>query len=67
MMSDVMRFLMYSHSNYGEHDRARDLFHKLPHTAKEGMLAADYTHAESLCPQRIPIAGMVAEAFHRFA
>ena len=31
------------------------------------MLAADYTHAESLCPQRIPIAGMVAEAFHRFA
>ena len=67
MMSDVMRYLMYSHSYYGEHDRARELFHKLPQTAKEGMLAADYSHAESLCPQRIPIAGMVAEAFHRFA
>jgi len=66
MMSDVMRFLMYSES-YDEHDRAWRLFNKLPQTAREGMLTADYRLAETLCPQRIPIAGMVAEALQRFS
>ena len=66
MMSDVMRFLMYSES-YDEHDRAWRLFNTLPQTAREGMLTADYRLAETLCPQRIPIAGMVAEALQRFS
>ena len=65
MMSDVMRFLMYSES-YGEHDYASELFNKFSDETMAKMRAADYRHAETLCPQRIPIAGMVAEAFHRF-
>ena len=61
-----MRFLMYSNS-YGDHDRARALFARIPADVRRRLRDADFTLAESRCPQHIAIGRRVEEAFRTLA
>jgi len=65
-ISDIMRYLMY-YNSYGDRNRARDLFAKLPSGIRNKLLRIDYTHAETRCPQHLPIAKLVAEAVRKLA
>jgi hypothetical protein len=60
-ISDVMRHLMY-YNGYGDKDMARGLFAEIPATVRRKLLAFDYTKAERVCPQGMPIGAMMAEA-----
>ncbi len=65
-VSDIMRYLMY-YNSYGEQDRARELFAQIPGKVRNKLLTTDYTLAEARCPQRLPIAKLVAEAVRKLA
>ena len=65
-INDIMRYLMY-YNSYGDRDRARKLFAKLPRRTKEKLLTADYTLAEARCPQNMPIGKLMAEAVRKLA
>ncbi len=65
-VSDIMRYLMY-YNNYGDKDRARELFAQIPDNVRNALLAVDYTPAEIRCPQRLPIGKLVAEAVSKLA
>jgi len=58
---EVMRGLMYFH-DYGEKDQARALLAGLPGSRGKGFEAADYSRAESVCPQGLPIGRLMREA-----
>lgn len=60
-VSDIMRYLMY-YNSYGEQDRARELFAKIPGNVRNRLLSTDYSLAEARCPQHLPIGELVAEA-----
>lgn len=57
----VMRYLMYNHS-YGDGDRARALFAKLPVDTRKRLSALDYSPVEHRCPQGMPIGKLMREA-----
>jgi predicted aldo/keto reductase-like oxidoreductase len=63
-VSDVMRYLMY-YNNYGERQNARQLFAKIPPEVRNKLLSTDYSLAEARCPQRMPIANLMAEAVRK--
>ena len=65
-ISEIMRFLMYNNS-YGDTARARELFARIPADIRAGLLKIDYSAAERRCPQRLPIAGLIAEAVRKLA
>ena len=66
-VSDIMRYLMY-YNNYGEKEDARQLFAaKIPVNVRNRLLGTDYSLAEARCPQRMPIAKLVAEAVNKLA
>ena len=65
-VSDIMRYLMY-YNSYGDRDRARELFAQIPRGVRNRLLAVDYSVAEAHCPQRLPIAQLVAEAVRKLA
>lgn len=64
--AEVMRYLMY-YKSYGDTERARELFARLPADAKCRLAGADYSAAEARCPQHMPIAQLMAEAAQRLA
>jgi hypothetical protein len=65
-ISEVMRYLMYSRY-YGDEQRARELFAQIPREARKTLCAIDYSRAESLCPQHLPIGKLMAEAASELA
>ena len=65
-VSDIMRYLMY-YNSYGDRDVARELFAQIPAGARNRLLTVDYSLAETRCPQRLPIAELVAEAVRKLA
>jgi hypothetical protein len=65
-VSDVMRYLMY-YNRYGERQRARKLFAQIPGRVRRKLLSTDYSSAEALCPQRMPIGRVIAEAVGKLA
>jgi hypothetical protein len=65
-ISDIMRYLMY-YNSYGDRDRARELFAKIPTSVRNRLLSTDYSLAETRCPQHLPIAKLVAEAVSKLA
>jgi len=65
-VSDVMRYLMYYH-NYGNRRQAAEKFYKLPEISRRRLAAVDYSKAETICPQRIPIAGFMQHAVDTFS
>ncbi len=60
-ISDVMRYLMYFQS-YGDRDRARDLYAKLPEETRDILASADFSPAERRCPQRLHIGRLMRDA-----
>ncbi len=62
----IMQFLMYCNS-YGQKDRARQLFAQIPAAARDRLLKVNYRAAEARCPQRMPIAKLMAEAVTKLA
>jgi len=65
-VGDIMRYLMY-YNSYGERDNARELFAQIPGKVRDRLLSTDYSLAETRCPQRMPIAKLMAEAFTKLA
>jgi hypothetical protein len=65
-VSEIMRYLMY-YNSYGDRAEARELFAQIPVGVRSRLLAADYSVVEARCPQRLPIAELVAEAVRRLA
>jgi predicted aldo/keto reductase-like oxidoreductase len=65
-IAEVMRYLMY-YKSYGDTDRARELFAQLPADARSRLTDVDYSAAEARCPQRMPIAKLMAEAAQKLA
>jgi len=65
-VSDIMRYLMY-HESYGERDYARELFAKLPADARNRLVITDYSAAEAICPQGMPIGRLMSEAAGKLA
>ena len=65
-ISDIARYLMY-YNSYGDRDRARKLFAKIPGEVRHKLLRTDYGLAEARCPQHLPIAELVAEAVSKLA
>ena len=62
----IMRYMMY-YNSYGHHQRARQHFSRIPEETKKKLLDVDYSVAEARCPQRLPIAKIVAEAASKLA
>lgn len=60
-ISDIMRHLMYYYS-YEKHDQAIRLFNTIPSTTRKDLANCDYSGAEYLCPQNIPIAKFMKKA-----
>jgi hypothetical protein len=60
-IGEVMRYLMYSRS-YGDHDRAAQLFNRIPHRVRVEMASLDYTTAEQRCPQKMAIGKLMRQA-----
>jgi hypothetical protein len=60
-ISDVMRYLMYYH-NYGHHEQAIRQFNKLPKMNRKHLASIDYSIAERVCPQKMPIAKLMQHA-----
>lgn len=65
-ISDVMRYLMYYHT-YGNQRQAIQKFNKLPVVSRRGLADIDYSKAESMCPQKIPIASFMQHAVKTFS
>ena len=60
-IGDVMRYLMYSRS-YGNHERAAQLFSRIPQRVRADMASLDYTKAEQRCPQKMAIGELMRQA-----
>lgn len=60
-VSDVMRCLMYARS-YGSRERGKRQFQNIPRPVRRQMTVADYSLAEQMCPQKMPIGKLMKEA-----
>ena len=60
-IGDVMRYLMYSRS-YGNHERAAQLFRRIPRKIRTDIASLDYTRAEQRCPQKMAIGKLMRRA-----
>jgi predicted aldo/keto reductase-like oxidoreductase len=60
-ISDVMRYLMYCRG-YGEPERARSAFRRIPSKTRNIMASLDYKEAERKCPQGMQIGRLMREA-----
>lgn len=60
-ISNVMRYLMYSRC-YGEPERAKSAFKRLPSKIRKSITDIDYRKAELKCPQGMQIGQLMKEA-----
>ena len=60
-VGDIMRCLMYQRY-YGDRELAHATFGQLPDRTRELLANADFSAAEHVCPQKLPIAGLMREA-----
>lgn len=65
-VSDIMRYLMY-YNSYGDRDRAKELFARIPAGARNKLAVTNYSRAQARCPQHLPIGKLVAEAVSKLA
>jgi hypothetical protein len=65
-INDVMRCLMYAHS-YQDLMLARSTFETLPAQTRALLAQLDFSEAEQLCPQNLPIGRMMKEATNLLA
>lgn len=62
---NIMEMLMYSRG-YGASDPAAKKFEQIPIKIRNKIETSDYSEAEKICPQRIPIAQFMKEAYMEF-
>jgi predicted aldo/keto reductase-like oxidoreductase len=60
-IGDVMRYLMYARS-YGDRQRARANFQKIPLRVRQQMKSVDYRPAERRCPRKMAIGRLMRVA-----
>jgi predicted aldo/keto reductase-like oxidoreductase len=60
-ISDVMRYLMYCRG-YGEPERAKSAFGRIPSKIRNLIASLDYKEAEQKCPQKMQIGRLMREA-----
>jgi predicted aldo/keto reductase-like oxidoreductase len=65
-VGDIMRALMY-HDSYGDIAHAKSVFAEIPADVKERLLSVDYSVAEHVCPNRMPISKLIADAAAKLA
>ncbi len=65
-VSDIMRALMY-HDSYGDVAEAKALFAQITNRTRQPLLSIDYNAAEALCPNRMPIGKIVADAVSKLS
>ena len=65
-ISDIMRYLMY-HDEYGRQQRAMRLFNDMPEQVRKQLKRVDYAKAEQRCPQKMPIARLMARAVEKLS
>jgi predicted aldo/keto reductase-like oxidoreductase len=65
-VNDVMRYLMY-YNSFGDKNTARQLFADIPPEVRSNLCTADFSIAESRCPQRLPISRLMKEAVDKLA
>jgi predicted aldo/keto reductase-like oxidoreductase len=65
-VGDIMRALMY-HDSYGDIAQAKSVFAEIPADVKQRLLSVDYSVAEHVCPNRMPIGKLVADAAAKLA
>lgn len=65
-VGDIMRALMY-HDSYGDIAHAKEVFADIPADVKQRLLSVDYSIAEHVCPNRMPIGKLVADAAAKLA
>jgi predicted aldo/keto reductase-like oxidoreductase len=65
-VSDVMRYLMYARA-YGDLERAKTLFCKIPRKVRTRMTGLDYSEAEQHCPQQMQIGRLMRGAVDELA
>jgi uncharacterized protein len=63
---DIMRYHMYCR-DYGHADWAREHFATIPTRVRDRLAAADFSAAESRCPQQMPIGQLMREALESYA
>ena len=63
---DIMRALMY-HDSYGDIAQAKAVFAEIPADVKQRLLSVDYSIAEHVCPNRMPIGKLIADAAAKLA
>lgn len=59
---DIMEMLMYSR-RYGLKDWAAQRFSRMPSVVLSKIAGSDYSSAEKICPQRMPITQLMQEAY----
>lgn len=65
-VSDIMRALMY-HDSYGDIAQAKAVFAEIPADVKQRLLSVDYSAAEHVCPNGMPISRLIADAAAKLA
>ena len=60
-ISDIMRYRMY-YDNYGDQQQAIRLFNHLPSITRKRIMQVNFSKAEQVCPQKMPIAKLMQEA-----
>jgi len=63
---DIMRYLMYA-NGYGNYERAIRHFYELPESIRKQLAHIDYSAAEKVCPQKMPIGRLMVEAVKIFS
>jgi hypothetical protein len=51
------------HDLYGDHAQAVRLFHEIPAETRRRLTRINFSRAEALCPQKMPIGKLMAKAF----
>ena len=59
---DIMEMLMYSR-RYGKSDWAEERFGQIPVEIRSKINSSNYSDAEKLCPQKMPITQLMKEAY----
>jgi len=53
--------------SYGDYGMAREQFQRIPREAVAALASADLSEAQRRCPQKLPLASIVQEAFSRLS
>lgn len=65
-MFDIIEMLMYS-KGYGMNASMKNRFQKMSLEIRDRINSSDYSSAEKICPQKMPIGQLMKEAYNQFS